>query len=88
MITFQMRLTSEARLGLLQVGTRIHGAAVFLVIACNRSLWTSFNVHVVNLIVSNWLSMVTFMPLDIIYNLYGYKWPLGQAWCNYYLIGS
>ncbi|OQV23494.1 hypothetical protein BV898_02611 [Hypsibius exemplaris] len=63
-------------------------SAVFLVIACNRPLWTPFNVYVVNLILGNWLNMVTFMPLDILFNLYGYKWPMGEALCTYYLISS
>ncbi|OQV12053.1 hypothetical protein BV898_13703 [Hypsibius exemplaris] len=66
----------------------IGNSVIFFVIACNRPLWSAFNVYVLNLIVANWLNMVTYAPLDILLNLYNYKWPMGQAWCSYYLIGS
>ncbi|OQV23030.1 hypothetical protein BV898_03079 [Hypsibius exemplaris] len=59
-------------------------SVVFMVIVCHRALWTPFNVFVVNLLIGNLLDLVTAYSMDIINNLYGNRWPLGEGWCTLY----
>ncbi|OQV16601.1 hypothetical protein BV898_09271 [Hypsibius exemplaris] len=66
----------------------LSNGVVFLVFAVNRSLWTPFNVYVVNLLIANCACIVTQFPMDIVVSLYHGGWTLSEPVCSYYLLTS
>ncbi|OQV17857.1 hypothetical protein BV898_07988 [Hypsibius exemplaris] len=66
----------------------VSNTLVFVAFAVNRSLWTPFNVYVINLVFANWTLIVTEFPMDVISGLYSGQWPLGEVACTYYILTS
>ncbi|OQV16603.1 hypothetical protein BV898_09273 [Hypsibius exemplaris] len=67
--------------------TGIIGNGVLLVVfLTHRTLWTPFNVYVVNLLIANCCCIATQFPFDVISDLYGGLWPVGERLCSYYII--
>ncbi|OQV17856.1 hypothetical protein BV898_07987 [Hypsibius exemplaris] len=61
---------------------------VIVAFAVNRSLWTPFNVYVINLVFANWALTVLQFPMDVISSLSEGKWSLGETACTYYILAE
>ena len=52
-----------------------------------RTLWTPFNVYVINLLVSNLLFLVLRGPINLLNNIYN-RWPLSNGACTLLNFGN
>ncbi|OQV16610.1 hypothetical protein BV898_09280 [Hypsibius exemplaris] len=87
-VTAQWSALPVCELLALITGLTGNGALLIVFLLNLQTLWTPFNVYVVNLLVANCAVLSTQLPLDVYTNLHDGQWTLGEHACSYYIVVS